>query len=87
MMMQAPTMLQKRVYSGLKRFKGLNMTFLSFSHAAKHAVYLSRKNSDDYYVIFEDGEYHAASDYDLETYFCGSSPIGYAGYGLDFEPL
>ena len=25
MLMQAPTMLQKRVYSGLKRFKGLKM--------------------------------------------------------------
>jgi hypothetical protein len=87
MMMQILITPLVQVYSGLTRFKGLNMTFLSFSHAAKHAVYLSRKNSEDYYVIFEDGEYHAASDYDLETYFCGSSPIGYAGYGLNFEPL
>lgn len=46
-----------------------------------------KKNAEDYYVIFENSEYHVASDYDLETYYSGSVPIGYAGYGLGFEQL
>jgi hypothetical protein len=63
------------------------MAFSTLSQSARYAMQLSEKNAEDYYVIFEDGEYHVASDYDLETYFLGSSPIGYAGYGLGFEQL
>jgi brefeldin A-inhibited guanine nucleotide-exchange protein len=38
-------------------------------------------------VVFEENAYHVASDYDLETWFAGATTLGYAGYGLGFEPL
>ena len=63
------------------------MAFSTLAQSARHAMHLSEKNAEDYYVIFEDGEYHVASDYDLETYFSGSVPIGYAGHGQGFEQL
>ena len=63
------------------------MAFTTLAQSARYAMQLSEKNADDYYVIFENGEYHVASDYDLETWFSGSAPLGYAGYGLDYEQL
>jgi len=63
------------------------MAFTTLGQAARYAMQLSEKNADDYYVVFENGEYHVASDYDLETWFSGSVPIGYAGYGLGYEQL
>jgi hypothetical protein len=63
------------------------MAFSTHNQAAKYAVQLSDKNSEDYYVVFEDSEYHVASDYDLETYYSGSVPIGYAGLGLGYTAL
>jgi hypothetical protein len=63
------------------------MAFSTLAQSARYAMQLAEKNAEDYYIVFENGEYHVASDYDLETYFCGSVPIGYAGYGLGFEQL
>ena len=63
------------------------MAFSTLSQSVRYAMQLSEKNEDDYYVIFEDGEYHVASDYDLETYYSGSVPIGYAGLGLGYTAL
>ena len=63
------------------------MAFYTHNQAAKQAIYLSDKNADDYWVVFENGEYHVASGYDLETWFSGSATLGYAGYGLGYEQL
>ena len=63
------------------------MGFSTFAQAAQAAVKLSTKNANDYWVVFEDNQYHVASDYDLETWFEGAETLGYAGFGLGFEPL
>ena len=63
------------------------MAYANFSDAAKAAVRLSNTHADDYWVVFEEDSYHVASDYDLETWFSGATTLGYAGYGLGFEPL
>ena len=63
------------------------MAFSTLAQSARYAMQLSEKNAEDYYIVFENSEYHVASDYDLETYYSGSVPIGYAGYGLGFEQL
>lgn len=63
------------------------MAYVTFTDAAKAAIRLSNEKADDFYVVFDDGAYHVASDYDLETWFAGCTTLGYAGYGLGFEPL
>lgn len=63
------------------------MAYATFTDAARAAIRLSNDKADDFYVVFEDGAYHVASDYDLETWFAGATTLGYAGFGLGFEPL
>jgi hypothetical protein len=63
------------------------MEYATFNDAARAAVRLSQYHADDYWVVFDDGAYHAASDFALETWFSGCTTLGYAGYGLGFEPL
>ena len=63
------------------------MAYATFTDAARAAIRLSNDKADDFYVVFEDGAYHVASDYDLETWFAGCTTLGYAGYGLGFEAL
>ena len=63
------------------------MNYSTHTQAAQAAMRLSHKNADDYWVVFEEGAYHVASDYDLETWFSGATTLGYAGYGLGYEPL
>ena len=63
------------------------MAYATYNEAARAAIRLSNDKADDYWVVFDDGAYHAASDYDLETWFAGCTTLGYAGYGLGFEPL
>ena len=60
---------------------------MTYLQAVKKAMHLSDKYSEDYYVIYENGEYDVADDFELETYHLGNSPIGYAGYGLGYESL
>lgn len=63
------------------------MAYSTFNDAAKAAIRMSNTHIDDYWVVYEEGAYHVASDYDLETWFAGATTLGYAGYGLGFEPL
>jgi len=63
------------------------MAYATYNEAARAAIRLSNDKADDYWVVFDDGQYHVASDYDLETWFAGATTLGYAGYGLGFEPL
>ena len=63
------------------------MAYATFNDAARAAIRLSNEKADDFWVVFEDNAYHVASDYDLETWFTGCETLGYAGFGLGFEPL
>lgn len=63
------------------------MAYSTYHDAAIAAIRMSNKYADDYWVVYEEGAYHVASDYDLETWFAGCETLGYAGFGLGFEPL
>lgn len=41
------------------------------AQAIKKAKAMDKKHGREFYVIREEGDYHVADDYDLETFFLG----------------
>ena len=46
---------------------------MTYPQAVAKADRLAKKNDRDYFVVVECGEYQVASDFDLDTFFCGIS--------------
>lgn len=52
-----------------------NLTFSARGEAMACAAGTSRTRTGTWYVVYEGGEYHVASEYDMETFFNGAKPV------------
>jgi hypothetical protein len=51
---------------------------MRYEQAIKTAISRAKRRGEEMFVIYEDGEYEVADNYDLETWYLGQDPIGVA---------
>jgi len=52
----------------------MNYVQKEWMDAVQKALRKARRINDTVYIVYEDGAYHVADAYDLDTYFCGLEP-------------
>jgi hypothetical protein len=51
---------------------------MRYQEAISVAISRAKKRGEEFFVVYEDGEYEVANNLDLETWYLGQDPIGVA---------